>query len=656
MKRVLRRLHNDERGSVIIFVVGFMPVILAIAAFVIDGANMFEHRRHLQMQADAGALAGAQEFQHCFIDPSAANTAIEAAAISYSGDDYNAQIGAVDAQDRVEQRINATDFDEDSFSDGAPCDTGYVDVKLTEKDSPAFFPFIGAHDVRAKARVQVFKITRSSKLLPIAVPDPDPKVARAFFVNESLPATDPNYVLASVPLTRNGSSGGLALWDNSGANPAGGAVPVSVPITADHVGVRIALGGDQSTTCGQPLVDCYDRLSPNGLVHIQGWNNSGTGAPKTPLLRSVTLQPGTCPDAYFSDNAANCAVGVTAKVDFGASPTVLQATLTAHVGGTNVAMTYDPITGLWTSGALGTVAPAAGPLDVSFNWQIQKNADGTNCTPNSTCRGTFATAQRVFGANADRSGPISLAQVSLVGSSEPPNSIERCSAVQTSCTRTFVVKIGIKGGLALSDLDDPPVRLRVIGGSQNQSLDCDPAVSNLKDELAGGCKPAYTPWTGPDPCPASANDLWAILNPPNAWECVAVQTGTASNQVAAGLNKRILGDEKPTSCTHPNNWPNYVAGESRIVFVLVTPFGAFSGSGSTTVPVMRFAAFYITGWTGQGGGFDNPCLTQGDEMPTNPAEIVGRFIKYVDVPNEGGTGEEECDFSAIEPCAAVLVE
>ena len=86
------------------------------------------------------------------------------------------------------------------------------------------------------------------------------------------------------------------------------------------------------------------------------------------------------------------------------------------------------------------------------------------------------------------------------------------------------------------------------------------------------------------------------------------------------------------------------AGDPRIVFVIVTPFGAFGGSGSTTVPVVRFATFYITGWTGQGGGFDNPCLGNGDEMPTNPAEIVGRFINYVDTPNDGGQAGEDVRF------------
>jgi hypothetical protein len=656
---VLRRLHRDESGTVIIFVVGFLPVILAIGAFVIDGANLFEHRRHLQLQADAGALAAAQEFLHCFIDKTAANNAIEQQATDYSGADYNNQIGSTDAQSRVETRINATSFSTDSFSDGSPCDTGFVDVKLTEKDTPPFFPFVGSHDIRAKARVQVFKLRKSSKLLPIAVPDPDPKVAKAFFVDESKPVTDPNYVLASAPLTRNGSSGGMAIWDNSGAHPGGDglAVPVSVPIKAAHVGVRVALGGATSSTCGELLVDCYDTQTTHGIVHIQGWTRDGTAAPKTPIARSVSLTPGTCGDPYFSDPAVSCGVGVVAKVDFGASPTVLQATLSATMNGTTIPLTFNGGTGTWSSAGTVPVSHQAGPLDVSLSWTINKNADGTNCTPNSQCRGNFGVQQRSFGAHPDRSGPIALAQVSE-GATQWANSLERCGNVLLSCNHTLTVKIGIAGGIALSDNDDPPVRLRVIGGSLNQSLDCDPAVSKLKDELAQGCKPAYTPWVGPTACPASPSTLWANANPPAVWQCVATQTGNATNQVAEGLNTRILGAPKPTTCpvNRQNKWPNYATGDPRIVFVMVTPFGAFSGSGNTTVPIRRFATFYITGWTGQGSGFDNPCLGHGDEVPTNPAEIVGRFIQYVDVPSDGGESDEECDFNSIEPCAAVLVE
>ena len=62
--------------------------------------------------------------------------------------------------------------------------------------------------------------------------------------------------------------------------------------------------------------------------------------------------------------------------------------------------------------------------------------------------------------------------------------------MQPSCTYPLVVRIGIEGTLQLSQVNGAPVRLRVVQGSQNQSLDCDPATSNLKDELASGCAPA----------------------------------------------------------------------------------------------------------------------------------------------------------------------
>jgi Flp pilus assembly protein TadG len=640
---VLGRLHREERGSILLFVVGFVPVAFAMAAFVIDVGNGAEHRRHLQLQADAGALAAAQEFNGCFLDETAANTAIEDAAIEYAGGTHNPQIGAGDAQARVQTRVNATSYTTPSFSDGAPCDTGFVDVKLLEAESPPLFAFLSNHEFRAKARVKIFKLESSNRLLPVAVPDPDPKVAAVRFIDETTGA-----VLASTPLSKNGNEDGLMIWDNSSA-------PVSVPITAEHVGVQIALGGGTSTTCGEPAVSCYDAGSSDGLVRIRGWTAAGTGAPKAPIARDVTLLPGSCPDPYFTHADVSCTIGVNATVDFGVpNPvTTLNATVAATVGGVSYPLTFDAGSNTWSTAASIPVAPGTGPHDVGLHWQITRNADGSNCN-GGQCRGDIDAVHRHFSSMPDRSGPIGLAQVSEAG--VMANTFQRCSALLITCSHNLVVKIGLMGQLELSTAGGPPVRLRIIGGSQNQSLDCDPAVANLKDELAGGCSPAYTPHEDSDPpCPDNVADLWARPNPP-AWDCVAVQTGNATNQIAAGLNERILGSEQPDSCTVPNAWPNWEPGSTRIIFVIVTPFGTFGGSGSTTVPVVRFAAFYITGWTGQGSGFDNPCLDEGDEMPTNPAELVGRFIQYVDTPNNGGAGESTCDFSAIDPCTAVMVE
>ena len=635
------RLHRDQRGSVLLFVIGFLPVAFGAAAFVIDVANGAEHRRHLQLQADAGALAAAQNFNGCFLDPTAANTAIEATALSYSGTDYNPQVGAGTPQSRVQQRVNATDYTSASFSDGDPCDVGFVDVKLTEVGSPPIFAFLSNHDFRAHARVKIFKLQSSNRLLPIAVPDPEPKAARVTYVDEST-----GTVLASTTLSKTGTQNGNAIWESS---------DLPVPITAEHVGVRVALSGDAgTTTCGQTYVNCYDLTSgTRGIIHLRGWTAAGTGAPTAPIARSVSLTPGSCPDPTFVSSAVNCTIGVDAVVDFGpSSPTALQATVSATVANQSYPLTYDAGTGHWTTNATIPVPPQAGPIDVGLHWQIQKLANGSNCN-GGQCRGDITQVHRTFSALAANSGPIRAAQVTEAGTLT--NSFQRCSALLVNCTHNLKFTLGISPGLELSDLSDPPVRLRVIGGSQNQSLDCDPAKPNLRDELSTGCTPAYRPHENSDPaCPGSPATLWARPNPP-PWDCVAVQTGNATNQIAQGLNMRVFGTQTPSSCTQPNHWPNYPPGDPRIIFVIVTPFGAFQGSGSTTVPVVRFAAFYMTGWTGSGSGA-NPCIGNGDEPPNDAAEIVGRFIQYVDTPNNGGGGGATCDFSALDPCTAVLVE
>jgi hypothetical protein len=105
-------------------------------------------------------------------------------------------------------------------------------------------------------------------------------------------------------------------------------------------------------------------------------------------------------------------------------------------------------------------------------------------------------------------------------------------------------------------------------------------------------------------------------------------------------------------------FPNFLPGDPRIIQVFLTPFGSFSGSGSTTVPVVNFATFYLTGWTGQGSGFNNPCQGNGDDpVPGNDAGIiVGHFIKYIDSLNTGGGGPDLCDFNAFGNCVAVLTQ
>ena len=665
--RVIVRIRfaaADERGGVLVMVAIALPVLLLFLVFVIDVGNWFVHKRHLQLQADAAAFAAAQDVRVCPNDASIADTVAR-----YSGTVWNPQVGGT-PDSRIFRRINSRTFHAqttttkpvtpDDTIEGSPCEAPMIDVKLTETDLPWFFPLTGSvvPFINAQARVSFKRLDSTSGALPVGVPDVNPKSARAWFVNEST-----GVVLGSTPLTKVGTSNGLVIWDNAGAP-----LPVTFDSAAADVGVVVTLGGASSTTCGDPLVECYDAVATKlasgipsrGIVHVQGWSAAGSGAqPGAPLLRQATLLAGTCADPYFSSATTACQFGVRARVDFGAADPIVAvgAKVTATVGGTNYPLVYDAASGTWSVDSAIPLAPNSGPVNVTLGWEETVgtwNGNACKVGGGNKCTGTFGVVQRAFSATEPRSGPIAVAQV-LEGGFQWANSVERCSAVQTSCTHDLVVRIGLRGNLQnAATVNDPVVALRVIGGSQNQSLDCDPAASQLKDELASGCAPTYGRNLG-TACPATATSLWGTAQP---WHCVAIQTGSATNQVAAGLNLRILGNEKPTSCTSPNHWadfPDLDPGDRRLIQVFLTPFGAFAGSGSTTVPVTDFATFYVTGWTAQGGGFANPCQGNGDDpVPNNDGGyIVGHFVKYIQSLNPG-SGSEPCDMDAFGSCIVEL--
>ena len=643
--------RGSERGAALVLVALWLPVLFGFMVFVADVGNWFVHKRHLQMQADAGALAGGGVFTVPCSDAPVVATARKYAGDPNAPGSYNLQVSN---QANVHALVNSTNYWNQGGADysdgGPPCAAKMVDLKLTEADLPLFFGLIPGLSVvpaiNAHARVQIQQLSYASGSLPIAVPDVDPTHARATFINEATGA-----VLASTNLTNRGVANGLSIWDNSAA-------PLSVPIDTSQIGVRITLSGGASTTCGDPLVDCYDTGSSNGIVYVRGWSSAGSGAqPNPPLARSVTLFPGSCTDPYFTSASTTCTIGVSATVDFGVSdPTTVGASVRATVAGTTRQLTYVAANGRWesTGNNFFSVDPGVGPVPVQLTWaETVGNVGGQACRNGGSnpCQGSFGTVQRTFSASDPRSGPIKLAQVWENGSFW-------ANSFQTGASHNLVVKIGVVPSLRnAQDVNDPIVTLRVVGGSQNQSLDCDPNYSNLWQELAFGCRPRYTQNNG-TVCPPTASALWGT---PEPWNCVAIQTGSSTNQVPRGLNTRILGSDSPSTCTSPNNWsmfPNLPAGDRRILNVFITPFGSFGGSGNAVVPVTKFGTFYVTGWTAQGGGFRNPCQGNGDDpVPNGDAgNIVGHFIKYVFGLNDGGGSGELCDFNSFGSCIAVLTE
>jgi hypothetical protein len=700
---------SDTSGATLVIVATWLPVLVLFATFVLDVGNWFQHKRHLQTQADAGALAAGGSFNACF-GGSAGSATVEGVARKYSGDPgatspYNPQIGGAN-RGTVTIRINSKTYEvggpgPDDTVEAPPCDAKMVDVKATEAGLPLFFGVVPSFfnmkllpAINAHARVEVRSETSSKGALPVGVPDVNPVSAIATFVNDATGSalsgcTDIASGVAlptcTVPLQQGTTlSNGVVMWESTGS-------VASVPIGVTNVGVRVALAGTAlcnlaaspqcgagisaatgSALCNQVLVSCYEASSGKSLVRIRGWSSTPSGAqPNPPQARNVQLTTGSgCSDPYFSSDKAPCPnVRVAAHIDIGslAASSVL---ITAFGGNCpNKGCTLIHGAGdLWTSGDIAITG--AGVVPFALKWEEQTGTvtglGACNNKGNNPCNGTFSPdpIRRSYIATDALSGPIKLVQVWNYDGGAPGTFwADSFQADASPNTHNLAVKLGITASLGNAQgVSDPVVALRVIGGSQNQSLDCDPNYSNLADELASGCRPTYSKNTG-TACPNNASALWGT---PQPWACVAIQTGNATNQVPNGLNRRVLGISKPSTCPAAgqrghNNWsmfPNFLPGDPRIIQVFLTPFGSFSGSGSTTVPVVNFATFYLTGWTGQGSGFNNPCQGNGDDpVPGNDAGIiVGHFIKYIDSLNTGGGGPDLCDFNAFGNCVAVLTQ
>jgi hypothetical protein len=326
------------------------------------------------------------------------------------------------------------------------------------------------------------------------------------------------------------------------------------------------------------------------------------------------------------------------------------------------------------------VPAGGGPVPVSLEWGRQAGtmSDGNPATTNdpacdtnlshdpfrkqNPCSGSLGVVQRSLSGDDVRSGPIQAVQVSKGGASA--NTLRQCDSGNPTCTYNLSVSVAIKGSLEIAkNQSDPPVAMRIADQNQTQALDCDPNISTLADQLVKGCGPKYKPNPGVT-CP-NKSTLWASAQP---WPCVAIKTGATTNAIPSGLNQRILGDSKASTCTHPNRYQADFGAwdpdkDPRVVRLILTPFGSFSGTGNdSTVPVTTFAQFYITGWSGSGNGFANPCETTDipsdpllrDDNPGGSGFMVGHFIQYLDSLDSDTDQQHACDPTSLTPCVAVL--
>lgn len=648
MRRALpTRLHGaDERGGVLVLFALLVPVLILVMALAIDVGNWFVHKRHLQMQADAAALAGGGHFGDCFSpDPGvsgAADTTIENAATAYAGNTssvFNFQIGG--GAPRVTTLFNSKTFavggpGADDTETAGPCETPHLmfDVKQTEANVPYILgslldavspgsPSTVVPAINARARVQLKRMTIMSGSLPLAVPDINPKHVTATFVNETAGGT---LLAGPFELTKGAAAGGINYWSGSG----------SVAVPADvKVGVRIGLGG-QSGPCaaangiGGPGYVCYDYNTPSiGLVAIRSVGAGGTPTvPKSRVWATTNCAPSGGPFFQPADVAApgtTCGASVQAVMQsttaIDPAKVLLANAILNGAGLKNVTLplTWNAANGYWSTGYGFAVPVDGGPVDVTLEWRYQGGS-----------KQTFTNVQRIYSGTEDSSGPVkSLALSSTTATTGSPYTL-------SSGTHTIGFDVGLEGSLDLTN-SATTTMLRLTGGSRTTAVACDgPGAAEFRNAIVNGCQTPY-----------QINDAGYCPDPsapPGPADCVPTKTGTTAGPTLQGL------DERFAACP-ANNWPNYdVASDPRVVKLMITDFSALDGSGTTTVPVTNFAAFYVTGWTGSTCATNAP--PPGD---VKKGAIWGHFIKYVAPdPNSGGT--EDCDPLALTPCIPVLVK
>ena len=637
--RTVHALAHDERGAIAVLFAVLTPAIIFLFLLVIDVGNWYVHKRHLQMEVDAAALAGGAYFGNCFSsDPAiagAADDTIRNAATKYGGgvgSTYNVPGGGASA--RIATLFNSKTFPvggpgADDTETNGPCETPHLmlDVKQSEADVPfilgglikAFVPSAKStiDAINARARVELKKETIVQGSLPLAVPNVDPHHVTVTFVDEATGSA----IGPALSLTKGSSVNGLNYWTGSAA--------VAVP--ADKkIGARIGVGAQAGTcnsaagTGGAGFV-CYDyNDSSTGLAVVQGVGTGGTVDIPKPRVWATTSCTGSpfFSDAFVIAPATTCAASVQAvlQTSSGTVGAASKKTFDATLAGIGTKpMTFDSAAGYWTTGYVFAVPPQGGPLDVTLAWQSTTGS-----------KRTYSNIQRVYSGSDDSSGPVKdLALTTATTTLGAPYTL-------SAGTHTITARVGLEGSLDLTNTAQTTM-LRLTGGSRSSAIACDgPGAAEFRNAIINGCQTPYqlnSAGVCPDPAP-----------PSGPADCIPIKTGTTAGPTLQGLDARF-------SACPANNWPGYdAANDPRVVKLLITDFSSLGGSGATDVPVTNFAAFYITGWTGSKCSNNEPA--PGD---VKKGAIWGHFVKYIE-PDPNSTGEETCDPIVVTPCVPILVK
>jgi hypothetical protein len=684
LRQLRLRIVSEQGGSVLVIVATWLGVAILFVIFVVDVGNWFQHQRHLQLQADAAAFAGGSQFQACFGGGGGDSVVFKEASKyaslpgTWNGTAYPAPLGATYQNPEVtgtnrgslsavyQSKTYPPDPTKpapDDTKTGGPCEVNEFDVKTTEEALPLFFssfvPGLSSITAHAHARVSLFTSIADIPSLPIAPPDTNYGAVGVTFINAltgaELSGCSGGNLVSGTTCTFALSAGGTCVASTTLVVNCGSA---TIPVTANSlIGERVGLGsgfGSCAGTSGNALYKCYDKSATGtSLYEIRGYAASGAilyGVTPTTMCTGGSTSP------FFSDidTTTTCSAGLTAWIDNSVAATArVQATLSDGTGGNrNVNLTRcingaDPLCHD-TSG--GRNAWSWSTLTNAFTLSPGFGADTITLKNGSTVLGTTPVGQFYGGGDPDQSGAIKLVQTTNangeVGSLVAGNQTVTVNVgfgtytVDTPCT-------GMSGATYKCPADPTIVlRSKFTNGSGTMAFDC--GVGTLKDQIENGCTNSYQIH------PSPYTPICDPVTPPDCASTDAIGQGAKVGQVRQGMN-----DRWGASCNQYPNYGNPVNGapDPRIVIVVLTDSAAWdNGNGAgVTVPIVRLAAFYVTGWDGASG----TCTNTNEPFPDSGSssqlgDIWGHFIKYVDTL--GTPGQPGCDPTSPTPCVPVLTK
>jgi hypothetical protein len=178
---MLMRRVQDQSGAVLAIVAVSLVAFLGMSMIVVDLANWWVHKRHLQEQADAAVLAGSQLLDsQCGSSPSARNTAIFGEVSKYGLGNAALRNGQISlgGTESVLSAVNSTTYPDGQpgaagdteTNTGSPCADAAVDVKLTDKNLPFLFQIGSLAHINVHARMTVQQVSGISGQVPFGIP------------------------------------------------------------------------------------------------------------------------------------------------------------------------------------------------------------------------------------------------------------------------------------------------------------------------------------------------------------------------------------------------------------------------------------------------------------------------------------------------------